>query len=609
MVHQLEAHRRHADEIGDLLLLDQPQRLARIPFRHQHHAAADDEAVEHHRHLAGDVEQRHVDQGPRRVGRRAALALHDAEQGHQADRIGIDAGRHRAVGRQRALGDAGRARGEQDGRIVLRRDLGQLAPRRAPSSGASASLDRLLDRRATTVRDRAAARRHPLRARRVGEDQLRLGQLRAHARSSSACHQPLSRVAIAAGLERPPCRRRPRPGSCAWRCRPGRPCRCRAPASARASRSTMRVELGEGQPLVAGDDRLDAGVERAEGVEQHRQGRREIGDDRPALARPRRCWIRPPGPVTWASTASNFRSSSLGIPLSPLPFVFPPYEARKPEGEALIDALLTSLADGKPRRSPGPISGCRSDRARPRLLPAALVQPRLSRRHLHRLLVSAQAARAAGRADGPAPRRRPGLLCDARHHPRRPARLRAVLQACSIISQNPLDILKLWDGGMSFHGGVIGSHARHPLSGAQAQAGLAPDPRLCRLLRAVRPVLRPPRQFREPANCGARATDVPWAIRFPEVDRRRWRPLLRPAAPSEPALRGGARGHRPVRRSSGSCSGRPEARYQPGKLVGAFILFYGLFRFAVEFVREPDPQLVEFAQAPASTWASGCRCR
>jgi phosphatidylglycerol:prolipoprotein diacylglycerol transferase len=35
---------------------------------------------------------------------------------------------------------------------------------------------------------------------------------------------------------------------------------------------------------------------------------------------------------------------------------------------------------------------------------------------------------------------------------------------------------------------------------------------------------------------------------------------------------------------------KSDARYQPGKLVGAFILFYGLFRFAIEFVREPDAQ-------------------
>ena len=38
-----------------------------------------------------------------------------------------------------------------------------------------------------------------------------------------------------------------------------------------------------------------------------------------------------------------------------------------------------------------------------------------------------------------------------------------------------------------------------------------------------------------------------------------------------------------------------KARFQPGMLVGAFIFFYGIFRFGVEFVREPDAQLTEFA--------------
>ena len=45
---------------------------------------------------------------------------------------------------------------------------------------------------------------------------------------------------------------------------------------------------------------------------------------------------------------------------------------------------------------------------------------------------------------------------------------------------------------------------------------------------------------------------------------------------------------------------RTRARYQPGKLVGAFILVYGLSRFLVEFVREPDAHLVGFAQATGS---------
>ncbi|HEV2865159.1 MAG TPA: prolipoprotein diacylglyceryl transferase family protein, partial [Allosphingosinicella sp.] len=38
------------------------------------------------------------------------------------------------------------------------------------------------------------------------------------------------------------------------------------------------------------------------------------------------------------------------------------------------------------------------------------------------------------------------------------------------------------------------------------------------------------------------------------------------------------------------------ARYQPGKLVGAFILVYGLSRFFLEFFREADEHLMYFAR-------------
>ena len=55
---------------------------------------------------------------------------------------------------------------------------------------------------------------------------------------------------------------------------------------------------------------------------------------------------------------------------------------------------------------------------------------------------------------------------------------------------------------------------------------------------------------------------------------------------------------------------KTEARYEPGKLVGAFIFFYGCFRFGVEFIREPDQQLIALRPGDAAcTWASGCRCR
>ncbi len=36
---------------------------------------------------------------------------------------------------------------------------------------------------------------------------------------------------------------------------------------------------------------------------------------------------------------------------------------------------------------------------------------------------------------------------------------------------------------------------------------------------------------------------------------------------------------------------KTDARYQPGKLVGAFLLVYGLSRFLVELVRQPDQGL------------------
>ena len=52
----LVAHQRHADEVGDALLLDQPHRLQRVPLGHQHQLAAQGEALQQHRHLAGDVE-------------------------------------------------------------------------------------------------------------------------------------------------------------------------------------------------------------------------------------------------------------------------------------------------------------------------------------------------------------------------------------------------------------------------------------------------------------------------------------------------------------------------------------------------------------------------
>ncbi|HET9459834.1 MAG TPA: prolipoprotein diacylglyceryl transferase [Sphingomicrobium sp.] len=159
--------------------------------------------------------------------------------------------------------------------------------------------------------------------------------------------------------------------------------------------------------------------------------------------------------------------------------------------------------------------------------------------------------------------------------------------------EHPVDILKLWDGGMSFHGGLLGVVlAIFYLSWKEKLSAL----RIHDYVACVAPIglfLGRLANFVNHELWGA-PTDVPWAVRFPEVVAGM--PVLGPP-------------RHPSQLYEAILEGlvlfailwwmfwRTEARYQPGKLVGAFGFFYGLFRFLVEFVREPDAQLVGFANA------------
>ena len=160
-------------------------------------------------------------------------------------------------------------------------------------------------------------------------------------------------------------------------------------------------------------------------------------------------------------------------------------------------------------------------------------------------------------------------------------------------TQNPIDILKLWDGGMSFHGGVIGTTLGilylawkeklpwlriHDYVACCVPFGLF----FGRLANFVN------------AELWGAPTDVPWAVRFPEIvnGMNALGPPRHPSQLYEALLEGVV-----LFAILWWMFWKTQARYEPGKLVGAFLLFYGLFRFLVEFVREPDRQLVEFAQA------------
>ena len=95
---------------------------------------------------------------------------------------------------------------------------------------------------------------------------------------------------------------------------------------------------------------------------------------------------------------------------------------------------------------------------------------------------------------------------------------------------------------------------------------MAADSRLCRLLRPFG-LFFGRRQFREPGIVG-RADDVPWAVRF--VEMTQLGPVLGPPRhPSqlyEAVLEGLV-----LAPSSRWMFWKTQARYQPGKLVGAFL--------------------------------------
>ncbi|USI74082.1 prolipoprotein diacylglyceryl transferase [Sphingomonas morindae] len=153
--------------------------------------------------------------------------------------------------------------------------------------------------------------------------------------------------------------------------------------------------------------------------------------------------------------------------------------------------------------------------------------------------------------------------------------------------QHPLDIFKLWEGGMSFHGGVIGTTIALLLFCRREHLRFL---RVCDYVAVVVPIgifLVRLANFVNGELWGKVAT-VPWAIVFPgggNVPRH-------PSQLYEAALEGIALGvllSLVFWRSA-------IARYKPGFLTGLFLAGYGAFRFIVEFFREPDEQLEEFAR-------------
>ncbi|MBQ6454098.1 MAG: prolipoprotein diacylglyceryl transferase [Coriobacteriales bacterium] len=149
--------------------------------------------------------------------------------------------------------------------------------------------------------------------------------------------------------------------------------------------------------------------------------------------------------------------------------------------------------------------------------------------------------------------------------------------------QHPLDILKVWEGGMSFHGGLMGAIVAIILVARYLRI---PFLTLADLITVAAPVglfFGRCANFINGELWGA-PTTLPWGVVFATTGGG---PLPRhPSQLYEAILEGLvllvimlilARRNNPP---------RPQ-----GTFAGVFMLCYGIFRIAVEFVRVPDVQL------------------
>ena len=147
--------------------------------------------------------------------------------------------------------------------------------------------------------------------------------------------------------------------------------------------------------------------------------------------------------------------------------------------------------------------------------------------------------------------------------------------------QNPLDALMIWHGGMSFHGGMLGVVLAALLF--VRRRGLS-FWAFTDLLAVVAPIGL---FFGRLANfingeLFGRVTDAPWGVVFPQGGAL-------PRHPSqlyEAALEGFV-----LYVILTLLSRKAWVRDKRGLLSGLFLALYALFRFVVEFFREPDEQL------------------
>ena len=150
----------------------------------------------------------------------------------------------------------------------------------------------------------------------------------------------------------------------------------------------------------------------------------------------------------------------------------------------------------------------------------------------------------------------------------------------SYYSDNLLDIIKIWQGGMSFHGGLIGVIFASFLFAKKNNQNIFSYLDIVSIVAPIGIFFGRIANFINSELYGIE-TNLPWAVKFIQIDD-----LYRHPSQLYEALFEGLillvillyfrkKGFMKI----------------PGLISGLFLIFYSTFRFAVEFFRVPDEQL------------------
>jgi len=146
--------------------------------------------------------------------------------------------------------------------------------------------------------------------------------------------------------------------------------------------------------------------------------------------------------------------------------------------------------------------------------------------------------------------------------------------------ENPFEILMIWNGGMSFHGGLIGVILATRLFSIKHKVNYFVFLDIVAIVAPIGIFFGRIANFINSELIG-RVTDLPWSVQFILIDN-----IKRHPSQLYEALFEGI-----ILFLLLSYFFRKNYLENPGKISALFLIFYSLFRFFIEFFRSPDPQI------------------